>query len=96
MTKEGQESYERELGGIGVKLGALHEGQVVLFRKLEEISTTINNLTVNGCAVGGKHTLDIAELKDRPHKTMALLSALSGVVSILAAAIAWIFSHGGK
>jgi len=91
-----QENYERELGRIGATLEQLHEGQKVLFGKIDGLSECLQDLRMNGCSVGKKQTEQIKALEDRPHKLMASLSAVASIVSLVGAAIAYMFSHGGK
>ena len=91
------DDIQRILGQLQAGMESLANNQQ-LFRaeqrsENQQIFDKINDLAVNGCAVGRQHTADLVDLKARPERYVGIGAAAASIIGMLGTAIMWLLGR---
>lgn len=56
----------------------------------KQLFDKINDLAINGCAIGKKHSIDIDELKRRPERVIGIGAAVVSILAFLGSIALWV------
>lgn len=91
------EDIQRILGQLQAGVESLANNQQI-FRaeqrsENQQIFNKINDLAVNGCAIGRQHTSDLIDLKARPERYVGIGAAVASIIGMIGTAIMWILGR---
>lgn len=71
----------------GERLVRVETSSESMGRELKKLNVTVDEMRINGCALGARQSKDIADLQERPARTLATVAVVSGIISSLVALI---------
>ncbi len=57
--------------------------------QLTALATDVSGMARQGCAMGQRHEVAIKALEDRPNRMLGTAATVAGLISALAAGLAW-------